>query len=72
MKFIVARIEDDIASLESIDTGEIINYNVSDIPFKIYEGDIIIFEENVWSQNFEQKEIIKSRIEEKMNRLWED
>lgn len=71
LKFIVERIEDDIASLENIETGDITNYNVSEIPFKIYEGDVLIFEEQMWKYDNEEKELRKSRIENKMKNLFE-
>lgn len=72
LKYIVERIEEDIASLENIETGEITNYNVSEIPFKIYEGDVLIFDEDVWSQDNEEKENINLRIKNKMENLWEE
>lgn len=71
LKYIVERIEDGIASLENIETGEITNYNISDIPFKIYEGDVLIFEEQMWRYDNEEKELRKIRIENKMKNLFE-
>ena len=71
MRFLVERIEDDIASLENMETGDITNFNISEIPFKILEGDVLIFENDTWSQDFEEKEETHERIKNKMDDLWE-
>lgn len=72
MKFIVERIEEDIASLENIETGDIVNYNVSEIPFKIYEGDVLIFEHEMWSSDNDEKQEIHERIKNKMTDIWSE
>lgn len=71
MKYIVERIEEEIASLENTETGEIINYNVSEIPFKIFEGDVLSFEDNIWNKDDDEKDEREERIKNKMNDLWE-
>lgn len=70
VRFIVERIEDEIASLENLETGEMMNYKISDIPFKIYEGDFLIFEENCWQNDEEESAKRKERIKNKMKDLW--
>lgn len=70
MKYIVERIEENIASLENMDTGEIINFNVSNIPFIISEGDVLSFDEKIWNEDVEEKLKREKRISNKMKDLW--
>ena len=71
MKFIVERIEEDIASLENFKTGEIINFDISKIPFEVFEGDVLIFENECWKKEEKDKIEMKERIKNKMQSLWE-
>ncbi|MBQ9314688.1 MAG: DUF3006 domain-containing protein [Clostridia bacterium] len=70
MKYIVERIEEKIASLENVETGEIKNFNISEIPFVIREGDVLIFNENVCNTDEEERRIREERIKNKMKNLW--
>ena len=72
MRFIVERIEDEIASLEEIETGNIVNYNISEIPFKIFEGDVLILENETWIIDKKSKQKIQKRIKRKMKNLWDE
>lgn len=71
MKYVVERIEEGIAVLEEQESGEIINMDLSEIPFIIKEGDVIIYENDEWNNSLEEKELIDERIQQKMNDLWE-
>ena len=70
MRYVVDRIEEDIVVLEEQESGEIINMNLSKIPFIIKEGDVIIYENDEWNSSIEEKEIIDDRIKKKMEDLW--
>lgn len=70
MEYIVERIEEKIASLENVETGEIKNFNISEIPFVIREGDVLIFNENVCNTDEEERRIREERIKNKMKNLW--
>ena len=69
MKYAVDKINEDIAVLENINTGEIININVSEIPNNIKEKDILIFEDNLYRIDKIEKENRINVLREKMNRL---
>ena len=70
MRYVVDRIEEGYAVLENQESGEITNMDLSEIPFIIYEGDVIIYENNKWNNSAEEKEIIEERINKKMDDLW--
>ena len=70
MRYVVDRIEEDIVVLEEQESGEIINMNLSKIPFIIKEGDVIIYENDEWNNSAKEKEIIDDRIKKKMEDLW--
>jgi len=70
MRFIVERVEENIASLENMETGEIISYHVQEIPFQIVEGDVLIFENNDWNHDVQEKNKRHNRISKKMQELW--
>ena len=71
MRCVVDRIEENIATLENRDTGEVFNIDLSEVPFIINEGDVIIYENNIWKQDEVTEKIINDRIKKKMDDLWE-
>lgn len=69
MKYAVDRIDNEVATLESIIDGSKINIMIKDISFDIKEGDILVFDGKKYFKDDKLKnERIKS-IREKMNRL---
>ena len=59
----------DVATLENIDNGTIINVNVSNLPDGIMETDILRFENNTYVKDDEFKKTREEEIREKMERL---
>ena len=69
MKYSVDRIENDIAILENLDTREIIEVNINELPMNIHDGIILLYDGTNYTIDREEN---KSRIEmmrEKMSRL---
>lgn len=72
MRFIVDRIEEGFAVCESDDENNtMISIKINEIPFLLSEGDVIYFKDNKWVKDDFEKNSIASRIEKKMNDLWE-
>lgn len=72
MRYIVDRIEEGYAICESDDENNaLISIKIDEIPFLLREGDVIYFEDNKWIKDDFEKDEIASRIEKKMNNLWE-
>ena len=69
MKFVIDRIENNIAVLENIENNEIINVDINELPKKAKEKDVIFYYGNEYIlDNFEKEERIR-KIEEKMKKL---
>ena len=69
MKYIVDRIEDNIVVLENQDTKEIINIDMSLLPKKIKEGNILIYKNNSYYIDKEAEIKRKKEILEKFKKL---
>lgn len=69
MKYIVDRIENDIAVLESFSDKKIINVPLENIKINISEGDVLIFDGKNYTLNSGEKEDRLKIIMEKMKRL---
>lgn len=69
MKYIVDRIENDIAVLESFSDKKIINVPLENIKINISEGDVLIFDGKNYTLNIGEKEDRLKIIMEKMKRL---
>lgn len=69
MKYIVDRIEDNIVVLENQDTKEIINIDISILPKKIKEGNILIYKNNSYYIDKEAEIKRKKEILEKFKKL---
>ncbi|MBR1416805.1 MAG: DUF3006 domain-containing protein [Bacilli bacterium] len=67
MKYSVDRIEEDIAILENIETGEIVEINKNELEEDIKESDILIFKDNKYIKDDEEKEDRLKSLEEKFN-----
>ena len=70
MKFTIDRIEENIAVCQNVDTKEIVEIEVRNLPNEIKEGSVIYFDGNSYVIDEEEENIIKKRIEDKMNKLW--
>ena len=69
MKYIVDRIEDNIVVLENQDTKEIINIDMSLLPKKIKEGNILIYKNNSYYIDKEAEIKRRKEILEKFKKL---
>ncbi len=69
MKYAVDRIDNEVATLESIIDGSKINIMIKDIPFDIKEGDILVFDGEKYFKDDKLKNERIKNIREKMNRL---
>ena len=69
MKYAVDRINNEVATLESIIDGSKTNIMIKDIPFDIKEGDILVFDGEKYFKDDKLKNERIKNIREKMNRL---
>lgn len=70
-KFTIDRIEEDKAVLEC-ENGDIVSIDLTSLPKKIKEGDILYFEEGSCFLNEAETEQRKKKIESLMNLLFEE
>lgn len=68
MKYIVDRIEGDIAVLESND-NKMIEVSIYELPSKVHDGTALIYNDGKYSIDEEYEKERKKTIEEKFNRL---
>ena len=69
MKYAVDRIINNIAILENIDTLETKEIALTTLPFSIYEGAILIYQDNNYILDKTEEEKRKRTILEKFNKL---
>ena len=69
MKYSIDKILDDIATLENVETKQITEVNIKDLPEEIHEGSILVLEDGKYKLDFNEEEIRRKRIEEKFNKL---
>ena len=65
----VDKIENEIVTIEDIETGKIKNVNLKLLPKEVKENDILKFDGNTYSIDLNEKEKRINRIKEKMNKL---
>mgnify|MGYP000990762675 CR=1 FL=1 len=70
MKIIIDRFEGEYAICETED-GEMINIKIVDLPNEAKEGDVLIFNGDIFIIDNEAKEKRKERIKKLMDDLWE-
>lgn len=70
MKYIIDRIENDIAICQSPESKEIIEVDIEELPQEAKEGSVIILENGKYTIDKEEEIKIRKRIEDKMNKLW--
>ena len=70
MKYSVDKIEDDICVLENLDSGEIIEKNINELPEGIHEGSIIDYDnEKGYVINTELEKTRRESLRERMEIL---
>lgn len=71
MKYTVDEIETDIVKLIDLD-GNVKFENIENIGFDIKESDVLVFENNTYKKDDEEKENRLNRIKELMEKLRKD
>ncbi len=69
MKYALDRIEENIAILENIETGELIKINIQHLPPNIHEGTILKEKNNTYTIDIQEEEKRRKEIEEKFKKL---
>lgn len=74
MRYVIDRIEEEIAVCENEETGEMEQIDVFYLPDGVEEGDIIIYDEDFdeYYLDYDEKKIRKARIEDRMEDIWEE
>lgn len=68
MKFVVDRIERDIAILENLDTKDKRDVEIVELPV-VREGDVLVFEDGLYQIDNKEREERMRIIREKLNKL---
>lgn len=69
MKYIIDRIEDNIAILENQETKEMIDIDINELPANIKEGNVLIYDNKKYYINANIEEERKKNILEKFQKL---
>ena len=69
MKYSIDRIENNIAILEDINTGEKKEVDISLLPEEIKEGTILSFNDDKYELDLDEEEERRKRIREKFKKL---
>ena len=69
MKYVVDRIEEDIVVLENIETREITNIKISELDFKVREGNILSYENNKYTLDLNTEKLRKEKLRNRFNKL---
>lgn len=69
MKYALDRIEEDIAILENIETGERRKISIQHLPPNIHEGTILKEKNNTYTIDIQEEEKRRKLIEEKFKKL---
>lgn len=69
MKYALDRIEENIAILENIETGELIKISIFNLPQNIHEGTILKEKNNTYTIDIQEEEKRRKLIEEKFKKL---
>ena len=71
-KFTIDRFEGNYAVCENRETREMTNIDISKLPNNIKEGDILIFKEDTYIIDENERKEIEERINEKIKSIFED
>ena len=69
MKYVVDRIEEDIVVLENLETREIANIKISELDFKVREGNILSYENNKYTLDLNTEKLRKEKLRNRFNKL---
>lgn len=69
MKYIIDRIEDNIAILENQETKEMIDIDINELPANIKEGNVLIYENKKYYIDVNLEQERKKNILEKFQKL---
>lgn len=69
MKYALDRIEENIAILENIETGELIKISIQHLPPNIHEGTILKEKNNTYTIDIQEEEKRRKLIEDKFKKL---
>jgi hypothetical protein len=69
MKYVVDRIEEDIVVLENLETREITNIKISELDFKVREGNILSYENNKYTLDLNTEKLRKEKLRNRFNKL---
>ena len=69
MIYIVDRIENNIAILENKETKEIVNISLDILPSNLKEGNVLKYENNIYTLDKKEEEERKKTILDKFNKL---
>ena len=69
MIYIVDRIENNIAILENKETKEIVNISLDILPSNLKEGNVLKYENNIYTLDKKEDEERKKTILDKFNKL---
>ena len=69
MKYVVDRIEEDIVVLEDLETREITNIKISELDFKVREGNILSYENNKYTLDLNTEKLRKEKLRNRFNKL---
>ena len=69
MKYVVDRIEEDIVVLENLETREITNIKISELDFKVREGNILSYENNKYILDLNTEKLRKEKLRNRFNKL---
>ena len=69
MKYVVDRIEEDIVVLENLKTREITNIKITELDFKVREGNILSYENNKYTLDLNTEKLRKEKLRNRFNKL---
>lgn len=69
---VIDRFEEDFAVCEDRETGQMINIKRKDLPSEINEGDVLKYKNFKYEIDYDKKQDIESKINEKVKNLFED
>ncbi|MCI8700184.1 MAG: DUF3006 domain-containing protein [Clostridia bacterium] len=70
MKYIIDRIENDIAICQNPESKEVIEVDIEELSQEAKEGSVIILEDGKYIIDKKEEMKIRKRIEDKMNKIW--
>lgn len=69
MKYTVDRVEEEICVLENMESGDIIEVEISIFPFDIKEGNVVVYQNDEFVIDKDAEEDRRLSLRERMNKL---